>query len=286
VLAAVDTLIPVLEPGDLVIIESTGYPGMARDVAARLPDGVLVASSPERVNPGGEHAITDIPKLVGGLTPEATARAADVYTPACDVVVCESPEIAEAAKLLENTFRAVNLALVHEFDTAMRALSIDTHKVIDAAATKPFGFMEFRPGAGVGGHCLPVDPFFLTAAAEAAMAGMPLVHRALRINAARPRVMARRVLDHTGGYARIGVLGVTYKPDVPDTRESPAWEFMAVLDGAGCETRFHDPHVGGSVPLDTLERWADYIVVHTPHATVSVPEGALWLTREPRRVIA
>lgn len=283
---AVDALVPVLRPGDLVVIESTGYPGMARDAAERLPEGTLVASSPERVNPGGDHALTEIPKLIGGLTLEATDRAESVYAPVCPIVRCASPEIAEAAKLLENTFRAVNMALVHEFDDAMQALGIDTHQVIDAAATKPFGFMEFRPGAGVGGHCLPVDPYFLTSVAEDANVGMPLVHRALRVNRARPRRLARRVLEHVEAGAKVGVLGVTYKPNVPDVRESPAWSFMSTLEREGCETRWHDPLVTGSTPLCELEAWADVLVVHTPHTGMSVPVDAVWLTGEPGKVIA
>ena len=239
----------------LVINESTSYPGTLRnEIAQRIFDssGVthLYASSPERVDPGNSTwDVKNTPRLLSGLTPEAIARAKSFYSTFCDTIIeTSTPEVAEAAKLFENTFRQVNIALVNEFAQIAHALQIDPREVISAASTKPYGFMEFIPGAGVGGHCIPVDPIYLSDVA--AKAGVPatFIERATQVNQAMPAYVVSRVIAATGGSIRgkkVVVVGVAYKPDVIDTRETPAAEIIRLLTSAGAVVTWND-HVVGS----------------------------------------
>jgi UDP-N-acetyl-D-glucosamine dehydrogenase len=238
----------------LVINESTSYPGTLRnEIAQRIFDssGVthLYASSPERVDPGNSTwDVKNTPRLLSGLTPEAIARAKSFYSTFCDTIIeTSTPEVAEAAKLFENTFRQVNIALVNEFAQIAHALQIDPREVISAASTKPYGFMEFIPGAGVGGHCIPVDPIYLSDVA--AKAGVPatFIERATQVNQAMPAYVVSRVIAATGGSIKgkkVVVVGVAYKPDVTDTRETPTAEILKLLASAGADVTWHDPLVG------------------------------------------
>ena len=239
----------------LVVNESTSHPGTLRtEIAERITksSGVvhLYASSPERVDPGNTNwDVKNTPRLLSGLTPEAIALAKSFYEPFCDTIIeTSTPEVAEAAKLFENTFRQVNIALVNEFAQIAHALQIDPREVISAASTKPYGFMEFTPGAGVGGHCIPVDPIYLSNVA--AKAGVPatFIERATQVNQAMPAYVVSRVVTAAGGSIKgkkVVVVGVAYKPDVTDTRETPAAEIIRLLTSAGAVVVWND-HVVGS----------------------------------------
>lgn len=247
-----------LRPGQLVVLESTTYPGTTRDVvlpileATGLRHGTdfLLAFSPERENPGGGVETSRIPKLVGGITQPATHAAATLYERAFDrVVPVSSAEVAEAAKLLENIYRAVNIAMVNEMKLVLTAMSIDVHEVIEAAATKPFGFQRFDPGPGLGGHCIPIDPFYLSW--KARQVGQPtrFIELAGEVNHAMPAWVIGRLEAALGRRGRavcgagVLVLGLAYKKDVDDVRESPAFEIIAMLLERGASVSYHDPHV-------------------------------------------
>ncbi|MBV6701292.1 nucleotide sugar dehydrogenase [Kitasatospora aureofaciens] len=258
-LSATRTVRDHLRPDQLVIIESTTYPGTTDGVIREtLEESGLVAGedfylafSPERVDPGNQRfGFHNTPKVVGGLTAECRARAAGFYRKLTEQVhVTRSTREAEAAKILENTYRQVNLALVNEFAQICHRLGVDVWDTIDAAATKPFGFTPFRPGVGVGGHCIPVDPLYLVH--RAAQEGLPfrMAEQAQRINDSMPVWVAARVRDLLARHgiairgARVLLLGVTYKPDVADVRHSPAESLAAELLGAGVDVVFHDPYV-------------------------------------------
>ncbi|MFD7615173.1 nucleotide sugar dehydrogenase [Streptomyces sp. NPDC059828] len=258
-LTAARTVRHHLSPGQLIIVESTTYPGTTEGVVRDiLEESGMVAGrdfglafSPERVDPGNTRfGFHNTPKVVGGLTAECAARAAEFYGRLTQRVhVTRSPREAEAAKILENTYRQVNLALINEFAQICHRLDVDVWDTIEAAATKPFGFTPFRPGAGVGGHCIPVDPLYLVH--RATQAGVPfrMAEQAQRINDSMPvwvASRARELLTRDGipvRGARILLLGVTYKPDIADTRHSPAEPLAAELLGAGAEVAFHDPYV-------------------------------------------
>ncbi|MFI5978430.1 nucleotide sugar dehydrogenase [Streptomyces sp. NPDC051452] len=258
-LTAARTMRHHLAPGQLVIVESTTYPGTTEGVIRDiLEESGLVAGrdfglafSPERVDPGNTRfGFHNTPKVVGGLTDTCAARAAEFYGKLTERVhVTRSPREAEAAKILENTYRQVNLALVNEFAQICHRLDVDVWDTIEAAATKPFGFTPFRPGAGVGGHCIPVDPLYLVH--RATQAGVPfrMAEQAQRVNDSMPvwvASRARELLERHGvpvRGARILLLGVTYKPDIADIRHSPAEPLAAELLGAGADVAFHDPYV-------------------------------------------
>ncbi|MEU1290482.1 nucleotide sugar dehydrogenase [Kitasatospora sp. NPDC005856] len=258
-LSATRTVRDHLRPGQLVIIESTTYPGTTEGVIREtLEESGLVAGedfhlafSPERVDPGNQRfGFHNTPKVVGGLTAECRSRAAGFYRELTEQVhVTRSPREAEAAKILENTYRQVNLALINEFAQICHRLGVDVWDTIDAAATKPFGFTPFRPGVGVGGHCIPVDPLYLVH--RAAQEGLPfrMAEQAQRINDSMPVWVASRARDLLARHgtavrgARVLLLGVTYKPDVADIRHSPAEPLAAELLGAGADVVFHDPYV-------------------------------------------
>jgi UDP-N-acetyl-D-glucosamine dehydrogenase len=290
--AACGTVARFLGPGRLVLMESTTYPGTTDEVVVPLLEGsgllagkdFLVAYSPERIDPGNpEYGLRNTPKVVGGMTPDATGLAALFYGQLVDkVVVVSSCRAAELSKLLENTFRHVNVALVNEMAVLCQEMGIDVWEVIDATATKPFGFMPFSPGPGVGGHCIPVDPAYLAwQIRRDAGHQFRILEQAQDINAQMPGWVAARIGDalNDGGKpvrgARVLVLGVSYKADVGDLRESPALRVMEVLHRRGARVGFHDPFVR-EVPLNgtSLHRTelthravasADCVAILTPH---------------------
>jgi len=264
-----------LRRGQLVILESTTYPGTTEDTllpileksGLKLEDDFLLAYAPERVDPANASFRTaNIPRVVGGATLRSTAAAELVYRRFIEKVhPVSSARTAEMAKLLENTFRWVNIALVNEMSTIARAIGVDIWEVVDAAATKPFGFMPFYPGPGVGGHCIPLDPFYLQWAARVTGEGTRFVELAEAINSRMPQVVVSRVQDALNDHAKalrgsnVLVLGVAYKKNVRDFRESPAKETIGGLQQHGAVVTYSDPHVPSlrdegieldSVPLD------------------------------------
>jgi UDP-N-acetyl-D-glucosamine dehydrogenase len=280
-----------LQPGQLIVLESTSYPGTTREelLPALSANGGAVgvdfylAFSPERIDPGrSDHTIRTTPKLVGGITPACTERARDLYAQICDTVeVLSSPETAELAKLLENIFRSVNIALVNEIAQLCDRLDIDVWEVVDAAATKPFGFMRFDPGPGMGGHCLPVDPFYLAFKAREHDFYPEFVELAGKVNQAQPEFCVRRIersLNEAGKPvkgSKILILGASYKPGIGDTRESPALRIIALLRDLGAEISYHDPFVPelpdqGLKSVDLAEGLAatDLLAIVTAHPNV------------------
>jgi UDP-N-acetyl-D-glucosamine dehydrogenase len=295
VASAVDVVAAHLQAGDLVILESTTYPGTTEEfVAERIasvsgltaPDDVHLAFSPERVDPGNARFdIANTPRVVGGLGAAASAEATAFYrTFVQQVHEVSSPRAAEMAKLLENTFRHVNIALVNEMAVFCHELGIDLWEVIGAAATKPYGFMPFYPGPGVGGHCIPVDPSYLSWRVRRLGYPFRFVELATEINDRMPHVVAGRIselLNDVGrpmSGSRILLLGVTYKKDIADLRETPAVALVRRLRSQGAAVSFHDPYVerfvvdGDPVPRvdpagpGTVED-ADIVLIHTGHAT-------------------
>jgi UDP-N-acetyl-D-glucosamine dehydrogenase len=296
VLSAARLIRSGLRPGQLVVLQSTTFPGTTTGpFRAELEAGGLTAGrdfdlafAPERVNPGDPaSASKGVPRLVGATTPEGTARAAALLGRINDQVrPVSSPDAAELAKLLENVFRNVNIALVNQLALLCERMGIDVWEVIDAAATKPFGFMRFTPGPGVGGHCIPVDPYYLAWRAREFDFVDRFVEVAGDINFAMPRhvvELTAEALNDRGRAlkgARVGVLGVAFKPNVRDARNSPAAPVIAGLQERGAVVRYHDPHVprfrdaGGaehvSVELDALLAESDVIVVVTAHRAVDL----------------
>lgn len=251
----------VLRPGQLVVLESTTYPGTTRDLirpaleheGRRAGTDFHLAFSPERIDPGRtDFTVRTTPKLVGGITPACTERAAALYREICDTVVpLSDPEAAELAKLLENIFRSVNIALVNELAQLCTRLGVDVWEVVDAASTKPFGFMRFEPGPGMGGHCLPVDPFYLAFKAREHGFYPEFVELAGKINQSQPLFCVNRierVLNANGRPVkdtRILVMGVSYKGGIGDVRESPALRIIGLLRELGADLVYHDPFVPG-----------------------------------------
>jgi UDP-N-acetyl-D-glucosamine dehydrogenase len=242
-----------------------------------------LAFSPERVDPGRrDFTLRNTPKVIGGLTEACAERAEALYGLVCDELVrVSSPEAAELTKLLENIFRSVNIALVNELAMLTDRMGIDVWEVVDAAATKPYGFMRFEPGPGMGGHCLPVDPFYLSWRAREFDIATEFIELAGKVNQQMPYhcvAKVQRALNDAGlsvKGARIGLLGVSYKPGVGDLRESPALKIMALLGQLGAELSYHDPHVPAlaetglsSRPLDELLADADLVLIVTAHPGV------------------
>jgi UDP-N-acetyl-D-glucosamine dehydrogenase len=281
----------VLRAGQLVVLESTTYPGTTRErLAPLLEESGLAAGrdfhlafSPERVDPGRlDFTMRNTPKIVGGLTDACAARAVGLYGMVCDEVVrVSTPEVAELTKLLENVFRSVNIALVNELAILADRMGIDVWEVIDAAATKPYGFMRFDPGPGMGGHCLPVDPFYLSWRAREFGMSTEFIELAGKVNQQMPYHCVskiQRVLNDMGlpvKGARIAVLGVSYKPGVGDLRESPALKIMQLLAEQGAQLSYHDPHVPTlpelglvGVPAEQAAQEADLAIVVTAHPSV------------------
>jgi UDP-N-acetyl-D-glucosamine dehydrogenase len=256
----------VLQPEQLVVLESTTYPGTTRErLLPILEESGLsagrdfhLAFSPERIDPGRtDYTVRTTPKLVGGLNPASAERARELYALICDeVIVLSSPEAAELSKLLENIFRSVNIALVNEMAQLCDRLGIDIWEVIDAAATKPFGFMRFEPGPGMGGHCLPVDPFYLAFKAREHDFYPEFIELAGKVNQAQPGFCVERIeraLNDVGkpvNGSKILILGVSYKAGVGDTRESPSLKIARRLRELGGEVSYHDPHVPALPDLD------------------------------------
>jgi UDP-N-acetyl-D-glucosamine dehydrogenase len=275
--AAADLINQQIKTPALIINESTSYPRTLRkEIAARIT-GVqhLFASSPERVDPGNtQWGTKNTPRLIGGLTPAAVAKAREFYGSFCDSIIdVSSPEVAEAAKIFENTFRQVNIALVNEFAQISDALGISSREVIEAAATKPYGFMPFNPGPGVGGHCIPVDPSYLAHVANEVGVPATFIKRANEVNLAMPAYVVKRVVAGAGGSIAgksVVVVGVSYKANVADTRETPAAAVIDLLREQGANVVWHDDLVGSwrgedSTPLVAF----DIAVVVTKHNGVS-----------------
>src|SRR5437868_3522470 len=286
--AAATALAKVIRHDQLIVLESTTYPGTTRErLRPILEESGLAAGrdfhlaySPERVDPGRtDHTMRTTPKVVGGLTEACADRAESLYRTICDEVVrVSTPEVAELSKLLENIFRSVNIALVNELAVLCDRMDIDVWEVVDAAATKPYGFMRFDPGPGMGGHCLPVDPFYLSWRAREYDFVPEFVELAGKINQAMPYVCVDRIVRalNDAGKAvrgsRIALLGVSYKPGAGATRESPALKILELLRGGGGELVYHDPHVPelpqfglSTSDLDTALTDADLAVIVTAH---------------------
>jgi UDP-N-acetyl-D-glucosamine dehydrogenase len=288
-----------LRKGHLVVLESTTYPGTTRErlqpileqSGMKAGEDFHLAFSPERVDPGREDWTTKTtPKVVGGLTEECTRRAVELYESALDTVVSvSSPEAAELTKLLENIFRSVNIALVNELAQLCDRMDIDVWEIVNAASTKPFGFMRFDPGPGLGGHCLPVDPFYLAWKARQYDFYTEFIELAGKVNANMPyfcRSLISQALNHGRELSLKGskvlILGVSYKSDVADTRESPALKLIELLSNAGAIVSYHDPHVPelrahglSSVALEPAKY--DCAVIVTAHSSIDydkVVDGA------------
>ncbi len=283
----------VLRAGQLVVLESTTYPGTTRErLVPLLEESGLaagrefnVAYSPERVDPGRtDHTLRTTPKLVAGITPACLERAVGLYERVCDhIVTLSDPEAAELAKLLENVFRSVNIALVNELAMLCDRMGIDVWEVVEAAATKPYGFMRFDPGPGMGGHCLPVDPFYLSWKAREYGQPTEFVELAGEVNQRMPEFCVERISralnDHSKAVrgSRVLVLGAAYKPGVGDLRESPAVKIMRLLSKLGAELAYHDEHVPElgdlglvSEPLDGALEGTDVAVIVTAHPELDV----------------
>jgi UDP-N-acetyl-D-glucosamine dehydrogenase len=302
ILAAAEEIKTRLRRGQLIILESTTYPGttdevllpMFEETGLKLDEDFLLAFSPERVDPGNpQYQTHNIPKVVGGVTDDSTAAAAALYSQIVgEVHAVSSARVAEAAKLLENTFRAVNIGMANEMARLCYALNIDTWEVIRAAATKPFGFMPFYPGPGIGGHCIPLDPHYLSWKARQHGFDSRFIGLAEEVNSRMPEHVVQLVSDGLNDDrkamkgARVLLLGVAYKKDIDDVRESPALSIIDRLRSKGCDVRYHDPYVkelrfedthaeGSHEPLASVElsddevRIADCVVIVTNHSQIN-----------------
>jgi UDP-N-acetyl-D-glucosamine dehydrogenase len=304
------SIAPHLRPGQLVVLESTTYPGTTEDLLRPiLEEGGLragrdffLAFSPEREDPGNpDFATRNIPKVVGGVDPVSRDLAVALYAPAVErVVPVSSTGVAEACKILENTYRAVNIALVNELKVVFDRMGIDVWEVIAAARTKPFGFQAFYPGPGLGGHCIPIDPFYLTWAARRYGVNTRFIELAGEVNASMPEYVVNRVaeaLNEDGKPlkgSRVCVLGVAYKKDVDDPRESPAFSILERLQQRGAAVSYNDPHVPmlpqmrhhhirlDSQPLsEEFLAGQDCVVVVTDHSAYDWP----WIARHARLLV-
>jgi UDP-N-acetyl-D-glucosamine dehydrogenase len=294
VVAATESVSAALRPGQLVILESTTYPGTTRELmlpvleatGLRVGEDFFLCFSPERVDPGNQRwLIRNTPKVIGGITAACLEHGVALYSRAMQTVVpVSSTETAELTKLLENTFRAVNIALVNEMAQVCDRLDVDVFEVIEAAATKPFGFMKFTPGPGIGGHCIPLDPHYLAWKMKTLNYRTRMIELAGEVNSEMPRYVVEKVRDALNDIgrpvrdSRILVLGVAYKADIGDVRESPALDIIRLLQEKGAEVSFHDPYVPvlkengrelRSVPLDAAQLdAADCILIATDHRAI------------------
>jgi UDP-N-acetyl-D-glucosamine dehydrogenase len=294
IVAAVDQIVKYLHPGQLIILESTTYPGTTDElIQPRLEESGLtvgrdffLAFSPERVDPGNPvYQTRNIPKVVGGATAECTKVAQALYRTSIDQVVpVSSTRVAEMVKLLENTFRSVNIGLVNEIALMCDRMDINVWEVIDAAGTKPFGFMPFYPGPGLGGHCIPIDPFYLSWKARESGFEARFIELAGQINASMPHYVVDRVAEVLNGNeravkgSRLLVLGVAYKGDIDDFRESPALDVITELQRRGAVVDYHDPYIPAfktdhlemkSVPLSAENlKAADCVIITTAHRSL------------------
>ena len=294
VLAATNSVKQALRRGQLIVLESTTYPGTTRELmlpalestGLKVGEDFFLAFSPERVDPGNPQWNThNTPKVVGGITEECRRVAIAVYEPAIEKLVpVSSTEAAELVKILENTYRSVNIGLVNEMAIVCDKLGVNVWEVIEAAATKPFGFMKFMPGPGVGGHCIPLDPHYLAWKMRTLNYRTRFIELAGEINAAMPEYWVARVVDRLNEQGRAArsskvlVIGVAYKKDINDIRESPALDVIRLLQRRGAQVSYHDPHVRNlkeddidltSVPLtsETIAA-ADCVVIVTDHSDV------------------
>jgi len=293
VLGAVEDIAPRLQKGQLVVLESTTYPGTTRErllpileqSGLKAGEDFHLAFSPERVDPGRDDWTTkNTPKIVGGITPACTARAAELYGSALETVhQVSSPEAAELTKLLENIFRSVNIALVNELAQLCDRMQIDVWEVVGAAATKPFGFMSFQPGPGLGGHCMPIDPFYLTWKAREYDFYTEFIELAGKVNENMPYWCLGKITRALNAHekalkgSKVLILGVSYKADIDDTRESPALKLIELLQADGADVSYHDPYVS-SLPDQGLESsaldpaGADCVVIVTAHSGIDYEE--------------
>jgi UDP-N-acetyl-D-glucosamine dehydrogenase len=308
IIQAIESISAISRPGMAVILESTTYPGTTEEVIVpalekkglKAGEDVFVAFSPERIDPGNErYGLRNTPKVVGGITPACQQVAVALYGTAVDQVVpVSSPTTAEMVKLLENTFRSVNIGLVNELALMCDKLGIDAWEVINAASTKPFGFMAFYPGPGLGGHCIPVDPHYLSWKLKTLNYNARFINLASEINTSMPLYVVDKVSDALNDDAKsvrganIVVLGVAYKPNIDDVRESPALDVIDLLRHKGANVVYHDPYIpqitleGGfimrSAAYDTaLLRQADCVVVITHHRAYDWEE----VVRESRLIV-
>ena len=272
----------VISDGSLVITESTSYIGTLTEFIQPLIEKLSNANhlhfavAPERIDPGNNHwNLANTPRVIGGITSECAKLAIDFYSVFCDQVIqVSSPEVAEAAKLLENTFRQVNIALVNEIASFTKLINISMNEVVDAAATKPFGFMEFRPGIGVGGHCIPVDPVYLTYSGDKKNLSLDLVKLSNLKNQNQVKYIVNFIISYFKGEIsgkRIQIVGITYKKNVPDMRESPAVDLMKNLRELGATVIWHDPLVEeyqGEKSEDLLLQ-IDLGLIITPHEQIN-----------------
>jgi UDP-N-acetyl-D-glucosamine dehydrogenase len=289
VLGAVEDIAPRLQKGQLVVLESTTYPGTTRErllpileqSGLKAGEDFHLAFSPERVDPGRDDWTTrNTPKIVGGITPACTERAVELYSSALETVhPVSSPEAAELTKLLENIFRSVNIALVNELAQLCDRMGIDVWEVVGAAATKPFGFMSFQPGPGLGGHCMPIDPFYLTWKAREYDFYTEFIELAGKVNENMPYWCLAKIARALNSQEKalkgstVLLLGVSYKADIEDTRESPALKLIELLRDEGADVKYHDPYVESlaeqglsSSPLDPAA--ADCVVIVTAHSGI------------------
>jgi len=298
VVDAAERLAPVVPGSCTIVLESTVYPGATREVIGdtltengkTIGDDIYLAFSPERIDPGNEeYGPTEIPKVLGGVTDACGDHAEALYKRVFDEIVrVDSATEAELVKLLENTFRAVNISLINELAQVAYELDVDIWTVIDAAATKPFGFMSFYPGPGLGGHCIPVDPFYLSWKASQQGIDTRFIHLADTVNREMPGHVVQRVVELLNdrgvalSNADVLVAGVAYKPDVSDTRESPAIDIIDQLEGWQADIAYHDPHVptldvvGTEYESVELNRerlqTADCVVLVTDHSAFDIEE--------------
>lgn len=294
IISAARALLPVLHREMVIVLESTTYPGTTREILLpefegagfKVGEDLFLAFSPERVDPGREDWTTqNTPKIIGGTTEACTEVAAAMYSHALETIVrVSSSEVAEMTKLLENTFRAVNIALVNEMVLMCDRLKIDVWEVIEAAASKPFGFMKFTPGPGLGGHCIPIDPLYLSWKLKSVKYNARIIDLASEINTNMPRYVVQRVQDALNERgmaikgAKLLILGAAYKPNVSDTRESPALDVIGLLKAKNAEVDYYDPYI----PSIEHEDWtlnsvsdllgavknADCVVVITDHSEI------------------
>jgi UDP-N-acetyl-D-glucosamine dehydrogenase len=287
--SAARSLAPHLREGQLVVLESTTYPGTTREILQPLLEAgsglkagadFRLAYSPERVDPGNARFTTKTtPKVVGGVDAASAEAAASLYSKVIEHVhTVSTPEAAELTKLLENIFRSVNIALVNELAQLCDRMDIDVWEVVDAAATKPFGFMSFKPGPGLGGHCIPIDPFYLTWKAREFDFSTRFIELAGEVNNNMPyfcRSVVSQALNHGAQKSLSGskvlVLGVAYKADINDVRESPAEKLMQLLGNAGADVAYHDPYVAqfdGQTSVDLEPEAYDCVVIVTAHSSI------------------
>lgn len=284
IIKASQTIAKYVATGALVINESTSYPGTLREVIMPIvdPSGakVLFASAPERIDPlNMTWNLKNTVRVIGGLTQEATIKAKQFYSTFCENVhTVTSPEVAESAKLLENTFRQINIAFINQFTQIMEKLNIPVHEVIEAANTKPFGFMKFIPGLGVGGHCIPIDPIYLAEKAESVGAPASLIRTADQINTKMPQYIldkAIRLLGSDLSGKKVCIVGLSYKPNIADLRESPSLALWDLLETAKAQVSYHDtfhPALRGMKNVDLATSQFDLAIVATRHRDLNTSQ--------------